>query len=221
MNLQQMQNLTLADLIHQTLMALNVSEYTISEGEGDLYSRITFSGDAPTSEQVSVKFEEIKQAMINNEVTRLAEVDRIAAIAYRWAALKDINGAVFTYNKDISNAALERKRIIDENDIVALEAIEQADIDFQVVVKKQADVQAVIDRRNLGASVVNEFIYLNDQKALTPTGRLAILEQFSSIKALLEVGNLTLAKALIGAFVVDEITTQSDKDVLLAMLEGY
>lgn len=216
-----MQSLTLADLIHQVLMALMISDYVINEGEGDIFPRIVFSGDAPTSEQVNAKFEELKQLMIDNEVARLAEIDRVAAIAFRWAALKDITGAVFTYDKNISNAALERKRIIDENDLVALAAIEQADIDFQVVVKKQADLQVVIDRRNLGASVVNEFIYLNDQKALTPNERLVILEQFSSIKALLEVGNITLAKALIGAFVVDGITTQADKDVLLAMLAEY
>lgn len=108
-----------------------------------------------------------------------------------------------------------QKAIQDEIDRLAKE---QADL----IAQQQAEIQAKRDQRkqyqDIGAAVIEQYLYDNSELVLNAEQTIQQLKKFSAAKELLELGSLRVAKELIIASEVDEIFTQERKDKYIQML---
>lgn len=88
--------------------------------------------------------------------------------------------------------------------------------------QREAALSQIRKYRACGDKVINELIYRNNVvKSLSASQKAQILSAYSSIKALLEVGNLVEAKSVIDSEPLNApLITQADKDALSSMIEG-
>jgi len=137
MNLNEIENLTVESALYELLYRLvDFSQVPIDEDAFDMFGEglsryeqlnVHTSLQKPTLQDFEDELVAYKSELVVEEEARLAEVARVQDIQDRFEALKDVTGALFTAGIVCCNWALERDRIINDNDQIALEAIEAAD----------------------------------------------------------------------------------------------
>ena len=80
------------------------------------------------------------------------------------------------------------------------------------------ELQIVKENIAKGEAMILDYLADNRRLRLTNEQSIQQLQKFQVIKALLQVGDLSSAKALLSVTEVDEIFTQERKDKYLAML---
>jgi hypothetical protein len=110
------------------------------------------------------------------------------------------------------------------NKIVVENASLKATYEAQQLAKKQKEeaLAQVRKMREAGQGVIDLMILNNSAKGLTDQQRKTVLETYSGIKALLEVGNLPQAKIEINAITPDGVlVTEQDKADLVAKIDKH
>lgn len=83
-------------------------------------------------------------------------------------------------------------------------------------------LRVVRKRREHGQEVIDLMILRNSQKGLNPGQKKQVLQTYSDIKSLLEVGNLEEAKNAINNETVDGVLiNESDKTALISKIDEY
>lgn len=105
--------------------------------------------------------------------------------------------------------------------------IDQAKKDAYDAAKNQSDAKKtamaqVRKMREAGQSVIDLMILRNSQKSFNPGQKKQVLQTYSTIKALLEVGNLAEAKSEIQAATPDgSLVTDDDKNALISEIDKH
>jgi hypothetical protein len=134
----------------------------------------------------------------------------------------DINEVVPVVLKSLEKEIIQLEEILTpilEQEAKEKAAQEEADriAEEQRILAEQeaAEVQAKRDERlqkqRLGAVVMEEYLFDNSELTLTSAQTLQQLKKFASIKQLLELGSIRVAKELIAVSEVDDVFTQERK----------
>ena len=176
----------------------------------------------PSEQVFSNELDAYKQELTDAEQARLDEEARVNALQARFDALGDLRGAMGKLGKGDVNSKLEMKRIIEEDDTAALDALESADVDFQNDIEdRNANEQAkkILALINQCVKVVMKHNIKNQlsaaQKDQQKTDHAALFQHLADYRP----GKFK--SALDGVQPDGTIVKQDLKDELLALLASY
>lgn len=165
----------------------------------------------PSLKRIEKEFKEYKEELIKaKEMEMLAD----------WGYMTDPRMAFNELEIEITNIALELKRIIDEQDEELLTRLVDA---YDIAMDRQSDLKARQDKKDIGQHVrsmcnnaLNVIIGYNVTRSLTTAQQNQMKSTFKDIFAALQSYQPALAKSLIQDVRVDDIlvTEEMKQDVL-------
>lgn len=198
--------------------------------EDSFYDRLSLHSELtkPTLLTFQTELDLYKLELTVNENARLAELARVEDIKNRFNSIKGIHQVLSDAGNPMANAALELKRIIEQDDQAKLAEYEAIYVPIKEKQDRKERLQATAEIGRKDRAICEEVLSiiggLNRQKTLTKEQIDSMVSSFASALNALTLNRPDSAKEAIQAIVPDEVLITSDDvdDILFVFNEkGY